>query len=73
MQLGDSVIIAEDSEIRKRWPIGHVVEVFIEQDGGVCSAESRQLAECFTAPLQRYALCKKLMVSRGAGMARWSE
>ena len=71
VQPGDSVIIEEDSVVRKRWALGHVLEVFTEQDGGVRSGRIKTASGVFHHPLQRYAICKKLMVSRGAGIARW--
>ena len=59
MQPGDLVLIAEDNRVRNRWPLGHVVEVFTGQDGGVCSAMIMTADGMFHCPITKICLLEE--------------
>ena len=60
-QIGDLVLLAQNKVVRNRWPMGRVVEVFTGEDGGVRSAQVKQVPFSTTL-LARYACWRKLVM-----------
>ena len=54
--ISDLVLLAEDTVVRNRWPMGRVVDVYTGEDGGVRPARVKTAGGVFHSPVTRICL-----------------